>query len=512
MNSKHLSLILFLATVSIYIAVRLWRLDADCLWFDEIFSVHAAEHDFVGLIKFAALDLVHPPLFYLMLKLWITVGGESVFWLRLLPAIFACLAIVPFVLLTHEIQSYGSDRKSWNLSVATLGLFILAVNGPMIKYAQELRGYSLLLLISLTSLWVFVRYVRNEKGILALIVVNILLVYTHYFGWMVLAAEAMVIVFFARERWKQFTIGGAIALAAFVPWLVAVIDAASKSPGLNQNIGLTLRPGSGELFRLCLALIEPFYYPRTTTDAASTYVVTVPLLLLSIGMFVTYATKKDTERPQYRKLLYIFALVPVALAFIASWIFSHSIWGVRHLSMVFPVVAILIADTVLRLGSRQARTVFLTLGILFTSYAFVRPWERPAEPMIWCCWEKLETRTSSEAGSEQHIYAFEDLVAYHLWFATRGSEKTHISVISRIDGLKEDRGFFVPRGFDEISRVNISDLNEKEIWVAFRSSDAKFLTEEPLRSLTVRGYAIAETRTLQSQGTNAYLIKLIKAQ
>lgn len=510
MNSKRVSLILFVTVVAVYVAVRLWRLDADCLWFDEIFSVHAAEHDFVGLIKFAALDLVHPPLFYLILKLWITIGDESVFWLRLLPAIFACLAIVPFVLFVREVQRYGSDKEGWNISVATLGLFILAVNGPMIKYAQELRGYSLLLLLSLTSLWLFVRYVRNKKGIFALIVVNILLVYTHYFGWIVLIAEAVVIALLARKHWKQFTIGAVVTLALFLPWLVAVIDAASKSPGLTQNIGLTLRPGFGELFRLCLALIEPFYYSRTTTDGASNYVVTIPLLLLLVSAFVIYATAKDIEKTQDRKLLYIFAAVPVAAAFIASWIFSHSIWGVRHLSVVFPVAAIIIADTVLRLRSHHVRTVFLTLGILFTSYAFFKTWQRPQEPMIWCCWEKLESQTSSNAEGERYIYAFEDLVAYHLWFAARGSGQTHVGVVSGIDGIREDRGFFIPRGFDDISRVNVSDLNEKEIWVAFRSLDAKFLSEEPLRSLTVKGYAVTETRTLQSQGTNAYLIRLVK--
>src|SRR3954471_18752057 len=89
----------FFTVFAIYIAVRLWNLTASCLWFDEIFSVNAAEHSWNSVLNFVALDLIHPPLFYIFLKLWIGVGGESLFWLRLLPVIFSTLAVVPFFLL-----------------------------------------------------------------------------------------------------------------------------------------------------------------------------------------------------------------------------------------------------------------------------------------------------------------------------------------------------------------------------------------------------------------------------
>ena len=63
--------------VCLYVAARLWRLTASCLWFDEIFSVHAARHTWGALWRFAAADLIHPPLFYALLKLWTAAGGES---------------------------------------------------------------------------------------------------------------------------------------------------------------------------------------------------------------------------------------------------------------------------------------------------------------------------------------------------------------------------------------------------------------------------------------------------
>src|ERR687886_2082712 len=91
-------LVLTALLVALYAAVRLWRLTATCLWFDEIFSVHAARHTWAGLWSFAAADLIHPPLFYALLKLWIAAGGESLLWLRLFPALASVAALVPFLL------------------------------------------------------------------------------------------------------------------------------------------------------------------------------------------------------------------------------------------------------------------------------------------------------------------------------------------------------------------------------------------------------------------------------
>src|SRR5688572_15915769 len=91
--------ILALALCLVYIIVRMWGLTDSCLWFDEVFSVHAAEHPWSALFGFIAQDLIHPPLFYAALKIWIGIGGESVMWLRLLPVLFASLALVPFIYL-----------------------------------------------------------------------------------------------------------------------------------------------------------------------------------------------------------------------------------------------------------------------------------------------------------------------------------------------------------------------------------------------------------------------------
>src|SRR6185312_14995709 len=118
--------------------------------------VHAAHHGWAELLRFAAADIIHPPLFYMLLKIWIALGGESLLWLRLLPALFSIAAILPFLLLCRELNLKQAERD--------LALLLLAVNGYLIKYAQELRMYSLLMFLSVGSLWIFVKFFKAEQG------------------------------------------------------------------------------------------------------------------------------------------------------------------------------------------------------------------------------------------------------------------------------------------------------------------------------------------------------------
>ncbi|HRA42011.1 MAG TPA: glycosyltransferase family 39 protein, partial [Pyrinomonadaceae bacterium] len=198
--------------VCIAVFSRFWGLDRSCLWFDEIFSVHAAEHGWQTILSFVALDLIHPPLFYVLLKLWISVGGESLVWLRILPVTLSCICIFPFLMIAKELRLSFWQR--------TVGLLIFAVNGSLVKYAQEVRMYSLLQLLSLISIWLFIRYFIRGKSLSALIVVNLILVYSHYFGWFVITGGVLAIVIFQRIKIRAVLLMFAGVFVGFLPWVI----------------------------------------------------------------------------------------------------------------------------------------------------------------------------------------------------------------------------------------------------------------------------------------------------
>src|SRR5437588_2005945 len=167
----------FTFVVLLFVAARLWRLTSSCLWFDEIFSVHVSRHSWPELVRFAAADIIHPPLFYALLKIWIEIGGESILWLRLFPVLISIIALIPVWLLCRALRLTTSETN--------LAVLLMAVSGFLIKYSQEVRMYSLVFLLSASSLWLFLKLMNQaaRNFFWPLATINLLLVYTHYYGW-----------------------------------------------------------------------------------------------------------------------------------------------------------------------------------------------------------------------------------------------------------------------------------------------------------------------------------------
>src|SRR2546421_1583458 len=268
-----------IALTALYVAARLWRLTASCLWFDEIFSVHAARHTWGGLWRFAAADLIHPPLFYALLKIWAAAGGDSLLWLRLFPALTSIAALVPFFLLARELRL--------GAAATDVALLLMAADGYLIKYAQEVRMYSLLLMLTLLSLWLFAKLLNAERTtrglLLAHAFVNLLLVYTHYYGWLVVACEVAFLFFRDRRRLRAVLPASAALALLFVPWVSACARASAEGGGLAQNIGWIARPRARDLWQFFALLNEPFYF-RQSSDEPLYARGGAPLGLLPVGL------------------------------------------------------------------------------------------------------------------------------------------------------------------------------------------------------------------------------------
>jgi uncharacterized membrane protein len=493
--------LLTLAVVTIYLAARIWRLTDSCLWFDEIFSVHAAEHSWNSLLSFVAQDLIHPPLFYALLKVWITIDGESLLWLRLFPVLFSVAAIAPFVLLCREFKITLWPR--------TLALFLLATNGCLIKYAQEVRMYSLLMFLALFSVWLCARFFRSGSGLAALTIVNLLLVYTHYFGWLVIASEIAVVVLYRRESVRRFLASTGLVLAGFLPWMIAVWNAASQGAAINQNIGWILRPSVSDLVQFLLDLSEPFYFQPTSIDAASDYRVSVPILLIEVtGVAAYFFGIKDEAGPEKSTALSLVLLVsiPVAAVFVGSWLLPHSIWGTRHLIIIFPLTALTIAVAIGSLKMPRLKTACVTLIILFTGLGFVNAARARQPSYSWCNWTPIGIEAASRGAAK--IYVFEDIAAYHVWFGTRDRALQVIKVRS-VPGVNEDAAYFLPRGFDEITTIDLSELRETRFWAAYRAKDLDG-AKEPLKPFLEEGYRIVDRFVVPAEEEQTILVQLEK--
>ena len=505
---------LIIAAVCVaYLAVRIWRLTDSCLWFDEIFSVHAAEQSWGSLFWFVAQDLIHPPLFYALLKLWTLVGGESLTWLRLFPVLFSGAALFPFLYLCKELKI--------GFPATLLALVFFTVNGALIKYAQEVRMYAPLLFLSLFSLWLFARFYFRGKNIWILTLVNVLLIYTHYFGWFVIAAEITMIFVFQRVKIRHVLIMAGIALASFAPWMIAIARAAGAGSDVNQNIGWMTRPGLKEVFRFAFDLIEPFYFQQSSGEPSTIILITLPLLIVIAAAKIIFLVNwKNAENRSALYLMSFFVLVPVVLAFAISWVAPVSIWGSRHLIIAFAPTSILMAVFVTSIGPSILRYAALGAIALLIAISFARALWSPTPEFVWCAWERLGDEmvvTSPPSIEPTRVFAFEDLIAYHLWFATRRNPNYQVALVSGVDGIRNDPSYFLPRGFDGVARSDIGEIGEDSVWIAFRkegklhevSNDVLASTVgSPLLNFEQRGYRIEDARTVVVGPETCFLVKL----
>ncbi|MEA5601396.1 glycosyltransferase family 39 protein [Nostoc sp. UHCC 0252] len=174
----------------------------------------------------AVEDAQHPPLYYVMVRLWTQFFGNSVATTRSLSAIISLLAFPCIYWLCLEL--FQSSITAW-ISVA-----LLAVSPFHVLYAQEAREFGLWVVTILLESAVLLRAIRlGSKKLWGIYAVTVALgLYTFLFSG--LLAIAYGIYIFAIERFrftksvKAYLIATIAGFLAFVPWILTVINSLSE--------------------------------------------------------------------------------------------------------------------------------------------------------------------------------------------------------------------------------------------------------------------------------------------
>lgn len=347
------------------LALRLSGLTIRRFWNDEVISIAFAQKQGLDLLRAAVKDVVHPPLFYAMLKIWIWIGGSGDAWMRGLPIVASMLSLIPTALLAREL---GLSRRA-----RALGLALVAANGFLIHYAQELRMYSFLQLWSVTSLWLFARFLRRGNRphplLAAMALVNLVMVFTHYYGWLVIGLEGLLLLLAYRSRFLTFTMATIPVAACFAPWAWLVTRRAWQIGGLGQNLGRFARPGG----------LDALGYYGTLGGASPE---TTPAILWTpavagLGVLVaTFALRpvvsgrgpSGEEAPAARSgagFLAFFSFMPVLLTVLASHILPQSVFHPRYMIIAATPFLLLLAASAqdLRTPGLRYAAVALVAGL-----------------------------------------------------------------------------------------------------------------------------------------------------
>ncbi|CAD5966311.1 Dolichyl-phosphate-mannose-protein mannosyltransferase [Planktothrix tepida] len=166
-------------------------------------------------------DPQHPPLYYVMARLWAQLFGDSPAQVRSLSAVISLLIFPCVYWLCLEL--FDAPSVGW------VALGLIAVSPLEIFFAQEARQYGLWMVTILLSSAALLRAIRRESlwswGLYALTLA--LGLYTHLFTILVAIAQGIYVVISQQFRWhktlRNYLIATAMGLLMFLPWLIIFI-------------------------------------------------------------------------------------------------------------------------------------------------------------------------------------------------------------------------------------------------------------------------------------------------
>ncbi|MEJ5199707.1 MAG: glycosyltransferase family 39 protein, partial [Anaerolineae bacterium] len=144
MNRPLRARLLLLLVLLVGTALRLFRLGADSLWYDETVSTLLAGSPLPELIRHTAGD-IHPPLYYMLLRGWLIAMGYPAgradahgIGLEFSAAFFSLFFGVLLIALTYVLA-----RRFAGARVALIAAALVAFSPYHIWYGQEVRMYTL---------------------------------------------------------------------------------------------------------------------------------------------------------------------------------------------------------------------------------------------------------------------------------------------------------------------------------------------------------------------------------
>ncbi len=178
------------ATTALGAVLQLHAITAKSFWLDEGSSITMSQLDWFNFLRILWRREMNMMLYYLLLRGWLHLG-DSVAWIRGLSVVFAVAAIPAIFFL---------GRKMLGTRFGLVSALLLSVNAFQVRYAQEARSYSLLVLLLIISTYFFVSGIESgrRRDWNWYIVASSLAIYAHFFAVLVVVSHWVALRLMAR--------------------------------------------------------------------------------------------------------------------------------------------------------------------------------------------------------------------------------------------------------------------------------------------------------------------------
>lgn len=203
-----------------------FTIDVNDLAHDEPFTVFFAQQSIGEIFQMLKTEN-NPPLYFLILHQVIEWSGIGTFSVRFPALLFSALtASLLFLIGNREI-----GRRA-----GVLAALLFTFSNYHLGFAQEARVYALFGFLTAGSMYFFLVVIRSPRStwpFVGLCLMNVLLPYAHFFGWLVIGIQVCTLLFKqVREGiLLKYAISIGIVLLAYAPYVPILWSRTSASVG-----------------------------------------------------------------------------------------------------------------------------------------------------------------------------------------------------------------------------------------------------------------------------------------
>ncbi len=278
------------------------------------------------IMTLAKQDPYHPPLYYVIARLWMEIFGNSVTAIR---SLSVCISLLVFPCV------YWLCRELFNvpLSVPGVAIALMAISPIHLVYAQEAQEYILWLVTILLSGASLLRAMRLEDelakerqrpdlfAIWSIYAVTLAIsLYTFLWSAFIAVAHGIYVLITAKFQFtgtvRTYLLASLVAFLAFMPWITVVI---------------------GDFFQ--------FLISADKTTAQSSFISVFPFLMMQLSRIFFDVNLSSDNSLNYLITLIVLTLVGYSIYFICRTT-NYKVWSFIITLIIVPALPLILPDLI----------------------------------------------------------------------------------------------------------------------------------------------------------------------
>jgi 4-amino-4-deoxy-L-arabinose transferase-like glycosyltransferase len=471
-NKKQI--IIFLLILFLGGALRLYGLNKQSFWYDELRSLeHSEKEDISSVIAIISEVEIHPPGYYIFLHYITKFFGNSEIIVRLPSAIFGIIAIFIIFLLGRKLYSYKEGL---------IASFLMASLYQPIYYSQEARPYTMLLLFTMLSVYfyidIFTNFWHGKQTTYYLIIGYILSAifscYVHYFGVYFICIQFLILFLFSIRKPKNILttlLIYLVILIAYLPSLPRFLDILKFTTIYSKLLRSSLEQsylsvGSKGIVTLFNQLTIAAF------NNSKTFAVFVLVLCLSLLVKTFYIFLRSKSLGKHTKdinCLIFFILLWVVLPFLGAYLISLfwvPVFSERNLIIILPALYIFFSRSIVSLFLNiKIQTIIIIITASLIAGTFNIDYYR--KPF------KEQFREAGEFVAK-NSYSYDDL-SIIAW----GCSPRFFDYYIEKFGLNKKIDLMIPARYDvNILQKFITERNPRYLWfLCYEGPDSNYIPQ-----------------------------------